>query len=71
MSAFDHHVDSAGEEIEIARALIQANEDVQEDGPHQEVDELQNQNSNNDNNEKNGDLKRTDDETNMFSKDNN
>lgn len=71
VSAFDHHVDSAGEEIEIARALIQANEDVQEEGHHQDVDELQNQSSNNDNNEKNGDLKRADDETNMFSKDNN
>ena len=71
VSAFDHHVDSAGEEIEIARALIQANEDVQEDGHHQDVDELRDQTSTNDNNEKNGDLKRTDDETNMFSKDNN
>lgn len=40
-------------------------------GHHQDVDELQNQSSNNDNNEKNGDLKRADDETNMFSKDNN
>lgn len=39
VSAFDHNVGSGGDEIEIARALIQANEDVHSDESHHHLNE--------------------------------
>ncbi|CCE88605.1 Piso0_001377 [Millerozyma farinosa CBS 7064] len=70
VSAFDHHVESGGE-IEIARALIQANEDVPEEGTHthNDVDAVRNQSSGE--GQKNDDSKRDVDDTNIFFKDNN
>ncbi|CUM67503.1 uncharacterized protein PRCAT00005202001 [Priceomyces carsonii] len=63
VSAFDHNVGSGGDEIEIARALIQANEDVHG----------RNQEHNNPNSNKNTDLQgsnRSNGDTSMFFKEN-
>ena len=66
VSAFDHHVNSPGEEMEIARALIQANEDVQDQHDHP-VDEMR-IGASGMHNEKSDIRNRSEDDSNIFFK---